>query len=204
MNTQAWKWCLSSHLTFWANKWSHFSKFQTIPLRLDDKGIWLLEPTFDHCKNIILDNYISGPSDSLDISNFMTIHRTQAGSGQSNQKLILLPSFPCWVKVCTKAFTVFSSSKLEVFIYVCKGLPKSAHRARSDHVGLGVGAATLQVLYLVKNPVDVWSLLGIWHHYGAQQHLKALWVTVHKTSRHLSSSLTFDLYLVGHNLMSDF
>lgn len=53
--------------------------------------------------------------------------------------------------------------------------------ARSDHVGLGVGAATLEVLYLVKNPVDVRSLLGIGHHYGAKQHLEALGVTRHKT-----------------------
>lgn len=48
------------------------------------------------------------------------------------------------------------------------------HRARSDHVGLGVWAATLKVLYLVKNPVDVWSLLRIGHHYRAQKHLQAL------------------------------
>lgn len=44
---------------------------------------------------------------------------------------------------------------------MCKGPPHFMHRAGSDHVGLGVGAATLQVLYLVENPVYVWSLLGI-------------------------------------------
>lgn len=63
---------------------------------------------------------------------------------------------------------------------MCKGFSKNhgrVQRARSNHVGLGVGAATLQVLYLVKNPVDVWSLLRIRHHYGAQKHLQALWVT---------------------------
>lgn len=53
-------------------------------------------------------------------------------------------------------------------------IPHPDHRIRSDHVGLGVGAATLQVVYLVKNPVDVGSLLGIGHQYGAQQHLQAL------------------------------
>lgn len=35
------------------------------------------------------------------------------------------------------------------------------HCAGSDHVGLGVWAATLQILYLIKNPVDVRSLLRI-------------------------------------------
>ncbi len=47
---------------------------------------------------------------------------------------------------------------------MCAKVSKNLHpvpRAISDHVGLGVGAATLQVLYLVKNPADVWSLLGI-------------------------------------------
>lgn len=53
-------------------------------------------------------------------------------------------------------------------------IPHPVHRAGSDRVGLGVEAATLQVVYLVENPVDVWSLLGIRHHYGAQQHLQAL------------------------------
>ncbi|TNN74500.1 hypothetical protein EYF80_015280 [Liparis tanakae] len=38
----------------------------------------------------------------------------------------------------------------------------------------------VRVVYLVKNPVDVGSLLGIGHHYGAQQHLQALRVSGHK------------------------
>lgn len=58
-------------------------------------------------------------------------------------------------------------AKVSVALYL-------VHRARSDHVGLGVRAAALQVLHLVQNPVDVWSLLGIRHHYGAKQHLQAL------------------------------
>lgn len=44
---------------------------------------------------------------------------------------------------------------------MCKGLSCLASGARSDHVGLGVGTVTLQVLDLVKNPADVWSLLGV-------------------------------------------
>lgn len=44
---------------------------------------------------------------------------------------------------------------------MCKGLSCLVSGGTSDHVGLGVGAVTLQVLDLVKNPADVWSLLGV-------------------------------------------
>lgn len=47
-------------------------------------------------------------------------------------------------------------------------------KLESDHVGLSVRAAALQVLYLIQNPTDVWSLLRIRNHYGAQQHLETL------------------------------